>query len=256
MANAKDATKAVRRWVWIRGLARSSVHWGPFPEIFKAHFPNDKIEMIDTRGNGSEAHTPSYLSVEENVRDLRSRSKLLTEGPVHLLSISLGSMIAIEWAHLFPQEIAGLVVINTSDPTNSKFYERLNPRNYFGLLQAARCLNSPYRAESFVMEMVAPNCPNKEKWIQAFSANPMTKATNVVRQLIAASRFQIPRQKPACPTLILGSHGDRFVDPSCTEKIARMWGQEPIWHPSAGHETALEDPKWVCHSISQNLVEK
>lgn len=240
-----------RRWIWIRGLARNSVHWGPFPEVFKTQFPKDQVEMIDIRGNGSEAHIPSYLSIEENVRDLRARSRLLQEGPVHLLSISLGSMIAIDWAHLFPQEIAGLVVINTSDPTNSKFYERLNPRNYLGLFKAARSLHDAYQAESYVMEMVSPNCKEKEKWLQAFSKQPMTKVTNVVRQLVAASRFQIPKEKPDCPTLILGSHGDRFVNPSCTEKIGKMWGQDPIWHPSAGHETALEDPEWVCAQLGK-----
>lgn len=237
-----------RRWIWLRGLARSSIHWGPFPEVFKSHFPNDKVEMIDIRGNGDQAHVPSYLSLEENVRDLRARSALLQEGPVHLLSISLGSMIAIEWAKLFPKELAGIVVINTSDPKNSKFYERLNPRNLPRLFKTAMSLHDPIKTEEQIMEMVAAGCKDKEKWIQAFAKQAPTSAANIVRQFIAASHFQIPPQKP-CETLIIGSHGDRFVDPSCTEKIGKMWGLEPHWHPSAGHETALEDPEWVCRQL-------
>ena len=238
-----------RRWVFIRGLARHAGHWGPFVKAFQNAFPSDDFEMLDTRGNGTECHVPSYLSIEENVRDLRLRSKLLKQGPVHLLSISLGAMMAIEWESKQPQEVAALVCINTSDSSHSHFYERLRPGNYQKMLQLPRHLKDPKKMEQIIMQMVAPHCPEAEFWVDEFAKFPTTSMKNLLRQLYAATHFKLPLTPPHCSSRILIGQGDNFVSPKCSERIAKMWGIEPIYHPTAGHDISLEDPHWVCEQI-------
>ena len=66
--------KEIEHWIFLRGLSRTSVHWGPFYNLFREQFPKAHVELLDIRGNGSQSHIPSYTSIEENVRDLRGRS--------------------------------------------------------------------------------------------------------------------------------------------------------------------------------------
>jgi hypothetical protein len=70
-----------------------------------------------------------------------------------------------------------------------------------------------------------------------------------VRQLYAASRFRAPASLPL-PTLALGTRGDRFVDPRCTERLAAHFGLPVRWHDTAGHDLPADAPEWVIEQVS------
>lgn len=242
-----------KNWVWIRGLARHSLHWYDFESHFRKKFPNDAVEMMDVRGNGTEVHVPSFLTMAENVRDLRARSHLAHQGPVHLLTLSLGSMIGIEWAKLFPKEIASLTCINTSDARSAPVYERLRPRNLKTILHSAFIETDAYQTEMNNLNMIAQNLKNKEEVAAEFAKYPPTSLLNLGRQLVAASQFRAPSHKLEVPVLILGSRGDIFVNPKCTEKMAEAMQVPVVWHPSAGHDLPLEEPEWVVEQLFEFL---
>lgn len=237
-------------WIFLRGLGRNSDHWGPFLETFKQNFPNDEIELLDLRGNGSLSHSPSYLSIQDNVRDLRSRSCFVKEGrQVNLLSISLGAMVAVEWARQFADEIDELVIINTSERGTSKFWQRLQPQNYPRLATILAEGKTSEKAELQVLKMTS-QIADKKKWAAAFSASPGTSRANFVKQLIAASRYEFPRQKPKTDVLILNSAKDALVSPNCSKNIAELWKLKIHTHPNAGHDLPLDAPEWICEQIS------
>ena len=50
----------------------------------------------------------------------------------HLVAISMGGMIAIEWSKLFPKDFKSMVILNTSASGICLPFERLRP---WGLLQ-------------------------------------------------------------------------------------------------------------------------
>jgi pimeloyl-ACP methyl ester carboxylesterase len=243
-------------WIFLRGLGRNSDHWGPFVDRFKATFPDADVELLDLRGNGSLSHSPSYLSIEDNVRDLRARSRFLKEGrSVRLLSISLGAMVAVEWARQFADEIEEVVLINTSERGTSKFWQRLQPRNYPKFLTLWSLGQTSEKAEHEILRMTS-QLADKKKWATVFSQSSVTKRGNFLRQLIAASRYEFPRQKPKTDVLILNSAKDRMVSPVCSQNIAELWHLKIHTHPEAGHDLPLDAPDWICEQISswQNCV--
>jgi len=247
------SAKSPRHWIWIRGLARHSGHWAFFEDAFREKFPDDIVEMLDVRGNGNQAHAPSFLTVAENVRDLRARSQILKQGPVHLLTISLGSMIGIKWAELYPEDVASLTVMNTSDGKNSLPHQRLRFGNLKNLLTIVADYKDPVAVELKIMEMIAQNVSAKEELARKFAETPPTKVSNITRQLVAASMFRLPKTAPHLPVLILGSKGDRFVNPICSQRIADAWGTSVHWHDKAGHDIPLEDPNWVSDELEHFL---
>jgi len=77
------------------------------------------------------------------------------------------------------------------------------------------------------------------------------RASNALRQLVAAARFSASRQTPQCPVLLLGSERDGLVNVQCTRAIAQHWGSPMALHPDAGHDLPLEDPQWVIQQVQR-----
>jgi pimeloyl-ACP methyl ester carboxylesterase len=236
-------------WIFLRGLGRNSDHWGHFVETFKTNFPEAEVELLDLRGNGALAHSPSYLSIADNVRDLRARSRFVKEGrEVNLLSISLGAMVAVEWSRQFADEVDELVIINTSERGTSKFWQRLRPKNYPRLAQILASGKTSEDAEYEVLKMTT-HLADKKKWAAVFSASPSTTRANFAKQLLAATRYEFPRHKPKTDVLILNSAKDNLVSPACSKNIADLWQLKIHTHPQAGHDLPLDAPEWICQQI-------
>lgn len=252
MPKDNNTKKEIRSWIFLRGLARHSVHWGPFIDVFKKHFPNDEIELLDLRGNGEFADSPSFVSVEANVKDLRARSKFLKAGKkVHLLTISFGSMVGTEWAELYPEDLESLTIMNTSDRKSSYFFDRLRPQNYTNILKLVVQGKDQQSIEKNIMSLVT-NAPEKYKdWTEKFSQHRLTSKSNFTRQIIAASSYHFPDHKPKTDVLILASEKDHLVNSACSKRIAEMWKQKAHFHPTAGHDIPLEDPEWVCEELER-----
>jgi pimeloyl-ACP methyl ester carboxylesterase len=243
-----------RRWIFIRGLGRASEHWEPFMSEFKASFPKDEIELADIRGNGKLNHLKSLTSVSRNVDDLRQRSPFIQSGKkVSLMTISLGSMIGIEWARRFPDEINELVLMNPSDRSLANPLERLRAKNLFRLPEIIRTFNNPdfdsakVAREKIILQMTTNHLPELDKKAEEWRNFPETEPLNLARQILAASRFKVPDLAPT-KTLLMYSLNDQFVSSNCSRRIAKKWGITAAAHPTAGHDLPLEDPQWVTRT--------
>ena len=179
--------------------------------------------------------------------------------PYFLLAMSLGAMVATEWAYQSPEEIAGCVLINTSFQAFSPFYHRLRPRNYLPLLRLALLSSAPAETERALLRLTSNEVAKRESviaaWIETRRHRPV-KAVNALRQLLAALRYRARTVPPATALLILCSEHDRLVHFECSMTIASCWKCSLALHPSAGHDIALDDPDWVIERIQRWLIER
>lgn len=241
-----------RNWILLRGLARGAGHWGSFAERMKARFPQDQFELLDLPGNGARFADESPLSISDYVRDLRSRSRFVKAGEkFQILSISLGSMITVEWMLEHPHEVSRAFLMCTSSAGFSPFYERFGPVNYLRALRLLGARGDEVRWETALLDMVTNSHERREEEILSLAEytklHPM-RIQNVVRQLWAASRYVFPKSAPG-EVHLLGSYGDRLVSPECTLSIAHRWGLKAAMHPWAGHDIPIDDPEWVLEHL-------
>lgn len=236
-------------FILIRGLAREARHWMDFPSTLKIFFPNCEIETLDHAGNGSEIGRESATDIVQTVEDLRNRSKFLRDKkrPI-LVAVSLGGMIATKWASTYPQELSGLVLMNSSDGGTAPFYERLLPRAQINFLSIF-FKKDPLEIELAALPMISNRPENYHKWATEFVDIPRTSVKNFVRQVFSASKMRFPKTPPAIPILLLTSYGDRLVSWRCSQKISQLWNLPLEIHPDSGHDITLDDPAWVCERI-------
>lgn len=243
---------AKRKWIWLRGLIRWSVHWGDFVERFKEVFPEDEIVLIDLPGFGEFNQEPSPKTMEEILNHLDKRIDW-NNGKYHVLAFSLGAMVAAQWAARRPQSFEKLFLVNTSDK-RSPFYRRFQLQN-FGLLASRLFYIEAHFLETGILSAVS----NREeirkqfqgKFIQAFLEKPF-KRQSFFRQLVIASKTRFPRAAPV-ETIFLNSTADRLVDHVCSQKIAQDWGSVLETHKQGGHDLALDAPDWILKTIQTHL---
>jgi pimeloyl-ACP methyl ester carboxylesterase len=244
----------VSTWVFLRGWAREARHWGEFPEQFRAAMPDAEIVELDPPGGGRLYAQRSLLTVESMVE--HARAWLHAQGipaPYHLLGLSLGGMVCLDWASRHGDEVAACVVLNTSLRPFSAFYERIRPRSYRTLLRVL--FERDVRArETAIFRLTSSGEPRADivsAWTRYAEEQPMSRG-NALRQLVAAARYRAPAA-PHVPVLVLAAAGDRLVDPGCSESLARRWNAPLVVHPSAGHDLPLDDGPWVAAEVKRWL---
>lgn len=236
-------------WIFLRGLTRGKGHWGYFPEHFQKRVPHARIEFIDLPGNGDRFAETSPLCMQDYVYDLKNKSEFVKKSKVNILSISLGSMIAVAWQNQFPEDIDRTVLINTS-------YRGIAPWKRFNLRALKTFAQVPFARSAWVKEDLISQvvCNNEENrksslplLVEQTSRSPF-QGQNFFRQLYAAARADFP-DRPKTEITLLASEMDRLVSPECTKKIGQLWNISPSIHPTAGHDLPIDDPKWVLDHI-------
>lgn len=243
-------------WIFLRGLTRESGHWGPFLTQFDQAIPDSQVIALDLPGNGELNQRRSLLRVADMVANCRAQLLARDVAPPYaLLAMSLGAMVALDWAHAHPAEVTVQVLINTSMRPIHAFYQRLQPANYGTLLKLMLPGTSSETWEQTILRMTSHHAPagTLAHWLALRHAHPVSRS-NALRQLMAAARFCAPAEPPPCPTLLLASKTDQLVNVACSFALAQSWHCALQLHPSAGHDLPLDDAPWVIERIRHWLA--
>lgn len=239
-------------WLLIRGLLREQGHWGSFVEKMKLQFQSEKILTLDIPGNGVRNSLPSPTKISTMVDDLRGQLRSLSwDEPLNLLGVSMGGMMVADWIYSFPKEVNKAVLINTSMRSESRVFERLRPGALLRL--SPGLISNPIIKEKIILDLVSNSESAKSaslhEWQHISETRPVTKL-NGLRQLYAASRFELPPSKPDVPVLLLASAKDRLVSVNCSRQLAKSWGTSLCINRSGGHDLTLDQPDWVLDKMS------
>lgn len=239
-------------WVLLRGLTREAAHWGDFARRLQAVEPGGRVFTPDLPGAGAAHSQPAPLQVGAMVEHVRQALRTAgAEAPYRVLGLSLGGMVAAQWALSRPEEVSCCVLISSSMRPLGALHERLRPSCWPALLSVL-CTPSPLAAERRILQWTSARAaalqPVVAEWVAARRARPVSRL-NALRQLLAAARYRLPASNPSMPVLVLAAAGDRLVNPVCSQRLAALWRSPFALHPQAGHDLPLDDPDWVCEQV-------
>lgn len=243
-------------WILLRGLTREVGHWGDFPDQLRTQLPGDvRVLALDLPGNGALNAARSPSRIEATAQACRAQLQSMGIAPPYgLVAMSLGAMVAIEWASQHPTELAGCVLINTSLRPFSPWYQRLRPHNYGPLLRLMGSAQPARAKEAVVLRLTTRHPPNPaavlDRWAALREKHPVAPA-NAMRQLAAAARYRAPSRAPLVPLLAVVGAGDRLVDPRCSLQLAAQWRVPLAEHPSAGHDLPLDAGPWLAVEVGR-----
>jgi pimeloyl-ACP methyl ester carboxylesterase len=244
-------------WILLRGLTRETRHWGALPERLADAFGGMRVLPIDLPGNGEFAALRSYSSVADMVGFVRLVAfERGVPGPYRVLAMSLGGMVATDWAQRHPHEVETLVLINTSMRPFNRPHQRLRPHAWPTLMRVAAHWRDPRAAESAIHALTCNNrltlADDLDAWVEIRRSAPVSRI-NALRQLAAAASFRAAPQPPRCRTLILSSAADGLMNPICSASVAAAWQAPHRQHASAGHDLPHDDAAWVVEQMRDGL---
>jgi len=242
------------QWLLLRGLSREARHWADLPQRMAASGLGPAT-LLDLPGSGGHAQALAPASIGATRAFVRAQARQAgLRPPYRLLAMSLGGMVAVDWAQHHPNEIAALVLINTSMRPFCRVDERLRPRAWPALLRLAALWHDQAARERIVHALTCQRTDTRDADLRDWSAigasAPVSRAS-ALRQLLAAARFRARAGTPACPVLLLSSAGDGLVNPRCSERLAQAWHAEHRRHPWAGHDLPHDDPGWLAHVLGE-----
>lgn len=241
----------------IRGLIREKGHWAHFITELHKNFPGSKISGIDLPGAGDYYQSSSPLSVRGIVEEMRKDYLKFKESEEdsHLVAVSLGGMIALEWMRNYPDDFHRATLINTSFGGISPFYQRLLPQAFLFLLKVPFLKGR--EKESRILELVTNNknifLETLNLWEEIQKNHPVS-LDNTLRQLFAAALFKARDFKPTLPVSLLASTQDRMVSVECSRSISKKWNVPLTEHPTGGHDLTADDPEWVAKKIKEEFI--
>ncbi len=246
-------------WVLLRGLVREARHWGEFPSALARQFPQASVLCVDVPGNGLLNDAVSPCDIQGMVQAVRQQLHARgAKPPYAVLAISMGAMVAVQWAHSYPSEVRCQVVINTSMRPFNPFYQRLRVRSMATLLRLAVTAASPQAWEASILRLTTRSLlPGArahilERWVALRGTHPVS-GRNALRQLWAAARYRAPQSRPQVPSLLLASENDALASVACSQAIAATWSLPLCVNPHAGHDLPLDEPSWVLLQIQDWL---
>ena len=242
------------QWIFIRGLGRECAHWRDFFVHFSHITGYASCRCINLPGTGDlrQIRTPASIpAIAENVAGRLAD----TPGPIGIMGLSLGGMVAIELSqHFIPEKISHLVLLNTSTKV-SPILERAMPSAFFNMVVNL----IPQSIEKRERRNIALSCNLRGKdqellneWIAITRDRPVLRL-NQLRQLWAAGSYRPDERPPSCHGLIISSKRDRFVNSACSTRLAKYWSWEHVIHPVAGHNLTVDAPFWVINKVKNWL---
>ncbi|NTS76457.1 alpha/beta hydrolase [Catenovulum sp. SM1970] len=236
----------------IRGLLRNQYHWGDFPKQLSIQLKR-RVICLDIPGNGHQYRedSPSSISAMRQSLSVQLDGQLPKQQSVDVVAISMGGMIALEWAQAEPKRIQSLCLINTSLKQFSPFYQRLNWQCY--PLVTVFLFLSKIKKEHMVFKLTS-NINDKyvrqdtiNHWLAIAKQFPV-RTVNAFRQLFAAASSPIIK-KPQQKCILLVSENDQLVSAKCSKAIAQFWSLPILLNDKAGHDMALDDADFVITAL-------
>ena len=242
-------------WILLRGLTREARHWGSFASTLHRHARVAPIATIDLPGCGCRHRETSPASVQRIADACRAATR--AQGlwpPYRLVALSLGSMVAMDWASRHPGEVSHAVLINTSSRDSAAWHRRMRPRHGVRLL-GLLLSHDAERIERSILRLTSSRARSDadaliRDWVEWRRTAPVSRL-NALRQLVAAMRFRAPECSPSARLLFLASARDALVDPISSQRLADRWRADIAFHPDAGHDLPLDEPDWVALQIAR-----
>lgn len=239
----------------LRGLTREKAHWYDFPEKLQAGNDEYRIFHLELPGAGKYSNVEFPLKTKPLVNFLNSQVEKFKKdyaGSWHIVTISLGGMVALRYLEAFPNAIDSTVIINSSARDLSPIHHRMQLKIWKDILSVPFKRNAN-DAEKLILSFVT-NLLNEDK-IQEVSScfarvkneNPMS-LKNMIKQLVWAAKNSSPKKLHA-NLFFIASKADRMVDFNCSKKLADKYNASLELHSSAGHDIPLDDGPWLVSKI-------
>ncbi|MBI3301398.1 MAG: alpha/beta fold hydrolase [Deltaproteobacteria bacterium] len=228
--------------VFLHGIGGNRTNWGKQLEEFSPQFC---AVAWDARGYGASADPPVTLQFSDYANDLRRLLDHLKAEKAHLVGLSMGGMIIQDFYARYPDQVATLVLVDTSPGFGTAPEEVKKDFLARRLEPLERGLKPADFAPSLVEVLVAPGAaPPVREQLRASLAMLRPEPYKQALKAIVTTDFRAVLPKISVPVLVIVGEEDQVTTPATAEYLAKnIPSAEKVVIAKAGHLTNLEQPE-------------
>ena len=223
----------------VHGLGSSTLDWEAQVAVLARHH---RVITFDVRGHGRSAKPKQRYSVALFAEDTAALIRALDFGPMHVVGISMGGMIAFQLAVTAPDLVRSLVIVNSGPAMPVTTWSqrmmiwtrvaivRLRGMRAMGTMLADRLLPKPEHA------------PLRAQFVERWAANQPRAYLSALHGLLNWTVMEHLKDI-RCPTLILSGDLDYTPVAVKQEYTALIPGAELVVIPDARHMMPVERPE-------------
>ena len=239
---ALDACGTGALVVFLHGIGGDRSHWRDQLPVFGRRF---RAIAWDARGYGDSGDYDGPLATEDFSRDLARVLDHLGAAKAHLVGLSMGGRIALDFYALFPGRVASLVLcdthaafLNLAQVDQNRFRERHR------LIESGVATPADLAMEG-VDRLLAPNASAavRKRVADAMAAQRPRSYVKVLAAILVFNRSAV-LAKIRVPTLLVVGKHDPLTPPSLMRAMAeRIAGAKLEIIEGAGHVSNVEQPE-------------
>jgi pimeloyl-ACP methyl ester carboxylesterase len=236
----------------IQGLGYGRSGWGPALKLLAQRF---RVVTFDNRGFGGSEITPGPYTTAQLARDAFAVLDAAAVERTHVIGISLGGMIAQEFALAAPQRVQKLVLCSTT-PGGPKSVPM--PEKTVALMGRQAQLDPQEAMRLFVENALSPEPPQGlvDEIVAYRTANPPDGAGWYAQAGAGAAHDALTRLgEIRVPTLVVHGTADNVVDARNAPLIAdAIPGARLELFEGVGHLLPWERPKQFVSLVEEFLA--
>jgi 3-oxoadipate enol-lactonase len=223
----------------LHGLGSSTLDWEP---QIAALSPRFQVIAFDVRGHGRSAKPRQRYSVRLFADDTTALIRSLGLGPVHVVGISMGGMIAFQLAVTAPELVRSLTIVNSGPAMPVKTLAqrmmiwmriaivRIRGMRKMGEVLAGRLLPKPEHAAL------------RAQFIERWATNDPTAYLSALKGLVNWD-VMAALERIDCPVLVLGADQDYTPTQSKQAYTAMIRGAKLVIIEDSRHMLPVERPE-------------
>jgi 3-oxoadipate enol-lactonase len=236
----------------LNGIGLDLSAWGPIAETLARE---RRLVLLDARGAGRSGPPPEPCTTALLAVDALALLEHLALGPVDVLGLSLGGLVAQELALLAPGGVRSLVLAATA--------ARLPGRTRRALDAWRRLLLAAADSDAFRREQLAwvlgsatlEDDAMTDGILAALAGSPAPSPRGFAAQAEACLAHDTRGRAPGigCPALVLAGGEDALVPASATEGLAELLPRSRLEVHPGGHAFLLESARQAAASVLRFL---
>lgn len=234
--------------VFVNSLGTDLRIWDEVVPHFEGRF---RVVRYDKRGHGLSDCPPAPYSIRDHAQDLAELLDALMIDTAVLIGISVGGMIAQDFAAAWPERVQKLVLCDTAEKIGST--EMWNGRIHVLRAEGMAALADPILNRWFVPDFGNQQPVAYQGYRHMLTRTPVTGYTGTCEAIRDADLTEAARTIQA-PTLVLCGAEDSATTPEMVRGLAALIPNaryEEI--PNAGHLPCVEQPEATAVTIEQFL---
>lgn len=230
----------------LRALGGGTTGWDRLAAELEPRF---FVISFDHRGRGESSPLPPWASTRTLAEDALAVLDYYECERIHLFGLSLGGMVAMRLAHLWPRRIDRLALGST--PARGR---RVDAASLRQLASMSRCLwRSPADAEACLVSQVVRADPTIMAEEQRLArANAKTRL-ELLKLMMVVGLHDMTGVRLHVPTLVLAGERDDLVSVTRQRSLARQLGAPLRTVPEAGHDLVTEAPLAVAPILIEHF---